>query len=75
MSTQVAERHQHATIAPSTVEGVLNFAERTPEKAYTYTFKPPEGVPGTNIKPYGQKVELLNAREIAKTLDVDVQSW
>jgi hypothetical protein len=75
MSTQVAERPQSAAVAPSTVEGVLNFAERTAEKAYTYTFKPPEGVPATNIKPYGQKVELLNAREIAGTLDVDVQGF
>jgi len=75
MSIQVAERPQSAADAPSTVEGVLNFAEPTPEKAYTYTFKPPEGVPGTNINPYSQTVELLNAREIAASLDVDVQGF
>ncbi len=73
MSTQVAERPQAA--APDTVEGVLNFAGRTAEKAYTYTFKPPEGVPATNIKPYGQTVTLLNARSIAAGLDVDVQGF
>ena len=75
MATQVAERPQSAAKPPATVEGVLNFAERTAEKAYTYTFKPPEGVPGTNIKPYGQMVELLNAREIAGGLEVDVQGF
>jgi hypothetical protein len=72
MSTQVAEKPQ--TAAPSTVEGVLNFAERTAEKAYTYTYKPPEGVPATNIKPYGQTVTLRNARELPG-LDVDVQGF
>lgn len=74
MTTQVAERPQ-TPAAPVAVEGVLNFAARTAEKAYTYTFKPPEGVPATNIKPYGQTVTLLNARTIAPSLDVDVQGF
>ena len=74
MSTQVAERPQ-APAAPTEVEGVLNFAEKTAEKAYTYTFKPPEGVPATNIKPYAQTVKLVNARTLAASLGADVQGF
>jgi hypothetical protein len=74
MSTQVAERPQTAS-APAAVEGVLNFAHPTAEKAYTYTFKPPEGVPATNIRPYAQTVTLENARLLAGSLDVDVQGF
>src|SRR5580692_2372444 len=74
MSTQVAERPQ-ATAVPSAVEGVLNFAERGAEKAYTYTFKPPEGVAATNIKPYAQTLTLESARALAGGLDVDVQGF
>src|SRR5271156_4788399 len=73
MSTQVAERPQAAV--PETVEGSLNFAERTAEKAYTYTYKPPEGVPATNIVTYARTVPLVNARTLAAGLDVDVQGF
>ena len=74
MSTKVAERPQ-ATAAPAHVEGVLNFAERSAEKAYTYTFKPPGGVPGSNIVVESRTVNLENAREIGAGLDVDVQGF
>ncbi|MEJ0065272.1 MAG: CmcJ/NvfI family oxidoreductase [Caulobacteraceae bacterium] len=73
MSTKVAERPQ--TAAPDAVEGVLNFAERGAEKAYTYTYKPPEGVPATNIATYAQTVKLENARGLGSGLDVDVQGF
>jgi hypothetical protein len=73
MPTRVAERPQTAA-APSNVEGVLNFAERSAEKAYTYTYKPPEGVRGSNIVVRSETVRLENAREIAG-LDVDVQGF
>jgi hypothetical protein len=73
MSTQVAERPR-AAAAPSTVQGVLNFAERSAEKAYTYTYKPPEGVRGSNIVVRSETVTLENAREIAG-LDVDVHGF
>jgi hypothetical protein len=75
MSTQVADRPKSVSSAPSVVEGSLNFAERSAEKAYTYTFKPPEGTPATNIKAYAQTVRLENARELAESLDVDVQGF
>jgi hypothetical protein len=74
MSTQVAERPQ-AAAAPASVEGSLNFAERSAEKAYTYTFKPPEGVRGSNIVVESQTVTLENARALAGGLDVDVQGF
>jgi hypothetical protein len=73
MSTQVAERPQAA--APETVEGSLNFAEHGAEKAYTYTYKPPEGAPATNIVTHAQNVTLENARATAANLDVDVQGF
>jgi len=75
MSTQVAERPQVAASSPFTVEGVLNFAERGADKAYTYTFKPPEGVKGTNIVVQAQTVAIENARPSAAGLDVDVQGF
>jgi hypothetical protein len=74
MSTQVADRPQAAAV-PSAVEGVLTFAERGAQKAYTYTYKPPEGVPATNIKTYAQTVQLENARLLPGGLGVDVQGF
>jgi hypothetical protein len=74
MSTKVDERPQTAA-APDAVEGSLNFAERGDEKAYTYTYKPPEGVPATNIVTHAQTVKLQNARTLAAGLDVDVQGF
>jgi hypothetical protein len=75
MSTQVAERPQTAASSPSTVQGVLNFAERSADKAYTYTFKPPEGVKGTNIVVQPETVTIENIRPAAAGLDVDVQGF
>src|ERR1700693_1475758 len=75
MSTQVAERPQADPAPPAEVEGVLNFAERSAEKPYPYTYKPPEGVPATNITTTAQAVKLKNARTIASGLDVDVQGF
>jgi len=75
MSTKVAERPQIAAAAPAAVEGVLNFAERSAQKPYSYTYKPPEGVPATNIATTAQTVKLDNARTIASGLDVDVQGF
>jgi hypothetical protein len=74
MSVEVAERPR-AEAAPEAVEGVVNFAEKTAEKAYTYTFKPPEGVKGTNIRPVAHTVRIENARPLAAELDVDVQGF
>ena len=75
MSTQVAERPQVVSSSPSTVRGVLNFAERSADKAYTYTFKPPEGVKGTNIVVQPETVTIENIRPAAAGLDVDVQGF
>ena len=75
MSTKVAERPQTAAAPPAAVEGVLNFAEPSAEKAYTYTFKPPEGVKGSNIVVRSETVTLENARDIEGGLDVDVQGF
>jgi len=75
MSTKIAERPLTAAATPAAVEGVLNFAEPSAEKAYTYTFKPPEGVKGSNIVVRSETVTLKNARDIDGGLDVDVQGF
>jgi hypothetical protein len=75
MSTKIAERPQTAAAAAAAVEGVLNFAEPSAEKAYTYTYKPPEGVKGSNIVVRSETVTLKNARDIEAGLDVDVQGF
>jgi hypothetical protein len=76
MSLQVATRPQDAAIrALPGVEGELNFAVRSTAKAYSYTYKPPEGVPATNIEVRAQRVRIENARPIAAGLDVDVQGF
>ncbi len=75
MSTKIAERPQTAAATPATVEGVLNFAEPSAETAYTYTYKPPEGVKGSNIVVRSETVTLKNARDIEGGLDVDVQGF
>jgi hypothetical protein len=74
MTTQVAERPRSPALADA-VEGFIHFAERTAEKPYTYTFKPPEGVPATNIRPEARPVLIHNARPLAAGLDVDVQGF
>jgi hypothetical protein len=73
MSTQVATRLQSSVASAAAVDGVINFAERTAEKPYTYTYKPPAGVPATNIRPVGHTVRIENARPLAPDLGVDVQ--
>jgi hypothetical protein len=76
MSLQVATRPQDAAIrALPGVEGELNFAVRSTAKAYSYTYKPPEGVPATNIEVRAQRVRIENARPLAAGLDVDVNGF
>jgi hypothetical protein len=81
MSTRVATRPQPAAAsapearAPEAVDGVIDFAERTAEKPYTYTYRPPAGVPATNIRPVGHTVRIENARPLTAGLSVDVQGF
>lgn len=74
MSLEVADRPRAETL-PQAVEGVIQFAEKTAQKPYTYTFKPPEGVPATNIRPVAHTVRIETARPLAAGLDVDVQGF
>jgi len=76
MSLEVATRPQEpaARVLPA-VEAELNFAVPSEAKAYTYTYKPPEGVPATNIEVRAQRVRIENARPLAAGLDVDVQGF
>jgi len=76
MSLEVATRPQEPAVRPlPAVEAELNFAVPGEAKAYTYTFKPPEGVPATNIVVRAQRVRIDNARPLAAGLDVDVQGF
>jgi hypothetical protein len=75
MPTQVATRPQPPVATADAVDGEINFAERTAEKPYTYTYKPPEGVPATNIRPVAHTVVIHNARSLAGALSVDVQGF
>jgi hypothetical protein len=76
MSLEVATRpHDAAVRALPAVEAELNFAVPSEAKAYSYTYKPPEGVPATNIEVRAQRVRIENARPIAAGLDVDVQGF
>jgi hypothetical protein len=74
MSTRVATRPWFAAV-PDAVDGAINFAEPTAEKPYTYTYRPPEGVPATNIRPVSHTVRIENARPLAASLGVDLQGF
>ncbi|HEX3918269.1 MAG TPA: CmcJ/NvfI family oxidoreductase [Caulobacteraceae bacterium] len=73
MSIQLAIRPEAAT--DTAVQATLNFTQRTAEKLYSYTFKPPEGVAATNVFPQPELVRIENARPLAASLDVDVQGF
>ena len=76
MSLEVATRPQEPAVRPlPAVEAELNFAVPSEAKAYSYTYKPPEGVPATNIEVRAQRVRIENARPLAAGLDVDVQGF
>jgi hypothetical protein len=76
MSLEVVTRPQDRAVrALPAVDAELNFAIRSEAKAYSYTYKPPEGVPATNIEVHAQRVRIENARPIAAALDVDVQGF
>jgi len=73
MSIEVEVRPQAA--APSAVTGRLYFTNRGPEKAYAYTYKPPEGVAATNIKGEPHEVRIENLRVAAPHADLDVEGF
>lgn len=76
MTVQVAASlDQAAPPAPSAVEAVLNFAERTPEKRYVFTYEPPPGTPRTNAVSAPKTVRIENARPIADELSLDLQGF
>jgi hypothetical protein len=57
------------------VDGRLNFVERSPERLYTYTYKPPEGVRASNIRAEAHTVRVENARPIASGFSLDAQGF
>lgn len=73
MSIEVAVRPEAE--APPSVEATLFFTGRGAEKPYAYTYKPPEGVPGTNIKPEPHVVRIENLRQAAPHADLDVEGF
>jgi hypothetical protein len=75
MSIDVADRPREALKTPAAVEAHLVFTERSAEKAYAYTYKPPEGVAGTNIRHHSELVRVENARPFASEVSVDVEGF
>jgi hypothetical protein len=73
MSIEVDVRPEVAP--PPFVEGRLFFTARNPEKLYAYTYKPPEGVAGTNIKAEPHEVRIENLRIAAPRADLDVEGF
>jgi hypothetical protein len=75
MSLELDVRPQPATGAPASVEATLNFVQRTAEKPYLYTYKPPEGVRGTNMVSDARTVRIENIRPIASEASLDVEGF
>ena len=74
MSIEVDVRPELAP--PPFVEGKLYFTSRPAgEKLYAYTYKPPEGAPGTNIKAEPHQVRIENLRQAAPHADLDVEGF
>src|SRR6185312_11884644 len=73
MSIEVAVRPEAE--APASVEATLFFTGRGSEKPYAYTYKPPEGVPGTNIKAEPHVVRIDNLRQAAPRASLDVEGF
>jgi hypothetical protein len=57
------------------VTGEIVYLARTPDKPYTYTYDPPEGVPKTNIVSEPHGVPIFDMRPVADGLTLDVQGF
>jgi len=57
------------------VTGEIVYLARTPDKPYTYTYDPPEGVPKTNIVSEPHSVPIFDMRPVADGLTLDVQGF
>jgi hypothetical protein len=76
MSIEVADRPRASERLPAAVEGKLYFTARPAgEKLYAYTYKPPEGVAGTNIKAEAHQVRIESLREAAPDARLDVEGF
>jgi hypothetical protein len=71
MSVEVAARPQTTANPPPATRARLVFMERTAEKPYAYTYKPPEGEASTNIRHRAELVRIENARGFAASVDVE----
>jgi hypothetical protein len=74
MSAQLlVDPEPHAADPPRTVEARLVFAERSPDKPYTYVGEPPAGMPQTRGEYRSRAVRVEDARPAADRLDLDVE--
>ncbi|MBO9623326.1 MAG: hypothetical protein J7500_11505 [Sphingomonas sp.] len=62
-------------LPPRSVEAMLTFAERGPDKPYAYAGEPPEGVPQMRGEYRARSVRLENARPFADQLSLDVEGF
>jgi hypothetical protein len=79
MSTLAPTTAPHRSAPPAsalqTIEASVGFSYRGKDKLYTYTFKPPEGTPASNVTTYEQTVSIENVRPNADTLSLDVEGF
>ncbi len=73
MPLDVATPHSQESGALDSVQGRLTFAQPTGEKAFVYTFDPPEGTPRTNVALQDHVVAIGNIRPVADQLSLDVE--
>ena len=73
MSLPVLSPARGSEVPAPLVEGVVNFAEPTAEKPYSYAYAPPAGVPPTNAVYKARTVGIHSARPFAGDLSLDVE--
>jgi hypothetical protein len=64
-----------AKVTGPKVTGEVVYLAKTPEKPYTYTYDPPDGVAKTNIVNEPHSVPIFDMRAIADSLTLDVQGF
>ncbi|MGI4814198.1 MAG: CmcJ/NvfI family oxidoreductase [Janthinobacterium lividum] len=69
----VTDFEQPVAESRRTVQGHLQFTERTGERPYAYVGNPPEGVPQTRGEFRSHAVQIEDARPIAQRLNLDVE--
>lgn len=73
MAIDILERAGTESMSAPSVEGVLQFAERSAEKPDAYASPPPDGIPATRGGYAAHSVQILNARSFSQRLNLDIE--